>query len=213
MAKVQQLFDTHKVLYQKTEKLIKEFRSANDTAPVGLLSTVEYSVHSVQKQESVLVATMITTTKPKQRKKPYIKPPAVKNLEQLADEDNQRKHPNTPVKYLAKCKYRDDTYSGLVKCIVDFVRLKGGTAQRLASSRPQDTRQTVRDVIGRKYEIGSIDYRPEPSGSRADIHAVIHGWSVLIAARPGSHCHQDGNVFFFADFTQFLKWYEKSFAV
>ena len=157
---------------------------------------------------------MITTTQPKQRKKPYQKPPAVKHLEQLADIDNQRRHPNTPVKYLARCKYRDDTYSGLVQCIIDYIRLRGGTAQRLASSAPTDTRRTVRDIIGRKYEIGSVDYRPssgDPSG--ADIHAVINGLSVLIGARPGGHCFQDGDIFFFGDLSQFLKWYQQAFAV
>ena len=43
------------------------------------------------------------------RKKPYKKPEAVRLLEELADIEQQRKHPNTPAKYLAPCKYRDDT--------------------------------------------------------------------------------------------------------
>lgn len=190
------------------KKITKNFTETKEEAAPGGTAPKE-------RRESVLVvATMITSTATNRRKPPYKKPQAVKHLEQLADLENQRRHPNTPDKYLAKCKYRDDTYSGLVKCIIDYIRLQGGTAQRLASSRPQDTRQTVRDVIGRKYEIGSVDYRPQSGDTNgADIHAVINGWSVLLAARPGGHCYEDGNMLFFGDFTAFCKWYNQAFGV
>ena len=188
------------------KKITKNFTEIKEEAAPGGTAPKE-------RRESVLVvATMITSTATNRRKPPYKKPQAVKHLEQLADLENQRQHPNTPDKYLAKCKYRDDTYSGLVKCIADYIRLQGGTAQRLASSAPQDTRRTVKDVIGRKYEIGSVDYAPsgsDPSGS--DINAVIHGLNVLIAARPGGHSYQDGGVYFFGDFSQFFRWYQQAF--
>ena len=231
MAKITNLFDNQAFFSKKIACEQKKEAAQKEAAPNGLLTLAEdygakvgnNQIHATitevmraEKEAQMSVSPLDfadTTTKEKQRKKPYIKPQAVKELERLADIENQRRHPNTPVKYLAKCKYRDDTYSGLVKCIIDYIRLQDGTAQRLASSRPQDTRQTVRDVIGRKYEIGSVDYKPEPSGSGADIHAVINGYNVMIAARPGGHCYEDGNVLFFGDFTAFCKWYNQAFGV
>lgn len=230
MAKITNLFDNQAFFSKKIACEQKKEAAQKEAAPNGLLTLAEdygakvgnNQIHATitevmraEKEAQMSVSPLDfadTTTKEKQRKKPYIKPQAVKELERLADIENQRRHPNTPVKYLAKCKYRDDTYSGLVKCIADYIRLQGGTAQRLASSAPQDTRRTVKDVIGRKYEIGSVDYAPsgsDPSGS--DINAVIHGLNVLIAARPGGHSYQDGGVYFFGDFSQFFRWYQQAF--
>ena len=62
------------------------------------------------------------------RKPRYHKPQAVKELEEVADIENQRKHPHTPAKYLAKSKYRDDTANSLTRCIIDFIKLNGGQA-------------------------------------------------------------------------------------
>ena len=167
-----------------------------------------------------------TTTKEKQRKKPYIKPQAVKELERLADIENQRRHPNTPVKYLAKCKYRDDTANALTKCVIDFIRLNGGQAERINTTGiVQDTRRTVTDVLGHTYTIGGIRWRPGGStvGS-ADISAIIRGRSVKIEIKIGrdhqSEAQKDyhrnieaaGGVYYIArDFTTFMCWYQQTF--
>ena len=160
------------------------------------------------------------------RKKPYKKPEAVRLLEELADIEQQRKHPNTPAKYLAKSKYRDDTANGLTRCIVDYIRLNGGQAERINTvGIPKDTRQQVTDILGRTRTIGSIEWRTG-GGTRgsADISATIRGRSVKIEVKIGRDRQSDeqrnyqaaieaaGGLYFIAkDFTAFVAWYAQQF--
>lgn len=162
-------------------------------------------------------------TKP--RKKPYQKPQAVKKLEELADIENERKHPNTPPKYLAKSKYRDDTANGLTKCIIDFIRLNGGQAERInATGVPIDTRREVTDILGHRRTIGSVTWRPSGAtvGS-ADISATVGGRSVKIEVKVGRDRQSEaqkqyqasieaaGDLYFLAnDFTDFVAWYHQN---
>ena len=166
----------------------------------------------------------ITPNKPK--KAPYRKPEAVKQLEALADQDQQRKHPNTPAKYLAPCKYRDDTANGLTKCIVDYIRLNGGQAERINTTGiPQDTRQQVTDILGRTRTIGSVTWRTG-GGTRgsADISATIQGRSVKIEIKIGKDRQSEaqrqyqaaieaaGGLYYIAkNFTEFVGWYAQQF--
>ncbi len=68
------------------------------------------------------------------RKKPkpaYRKPIAVKHLEELANQDAQRRHPSISPEHLAPRKFRDDTANGLTACIVAYAKLTGAFASRL----------------------------------------------------------------------------------
>ena len=160
------------------------------------------------------------------RKKPYKKPQAVRELECMADAENARKHPNMPLKYLAKCTYRDDTANGLTRCIIDFIRFNGGQAERINTTGiPIDTRREVTDVLGHRRTIGSVTWRPSGGtvGS-ADISATIKGRSVKIEVKVGRDTQSEaqrqyqasieaaGGLYFVAkDFTSFADWYTKTF--
>ena len=162
----------------------------------------------------------------KPKKAPYRKPEAVKQLESMADAEQQRKHPNTPAKYLAPCKYRDDTANGLTKCIIDYIRLNGGQAERINTTGiPQDTRQQVTDILGRTRTIGSVTWRTG-GGTRgsADISATIQGRSVKIEVKIGKDRQSEaqrqyqaaieaaGGLYYVAkDFTTFAQWYAQLF--
>ena len=160
------------------------------------------------------------------RKQPYKKPQAVKDLETMADLDNQKRHPNTPAKYLASSKYRDDTANGLTKCIIDFIRLNGGQAERINTMGiPRDNRKTVTDVLGRDRLIGSVEWRTSgTTKGSADISATIHGQSVKIEVKIGhdrqsdaqrdyqASVEQAGGVYYIAkDFANFVQWYKERF--
>lgn len=70
----------------------------------------------------------------KPRKKPkqaYRKPEAVRLLEQLADAEARRLHPNIAPEHLAPRKFRDDSANQLTACIVQYAKLKGCFASRL----------------------------------------------------------------------------------
>lgn len=174
----------------------------------------------VEKNNAAIILAM-AMAKPR-----YRKPDAVKRLEQMADADNQRRHPNTPSKYLAKSKYRDDTANGLTKCIIDFIRFEGGQAERINTTGvPVDKRRQVTDVLGRTQTIGGIEWRKSGStvGS-ADISATINGRSVKIEVKIGKdrqsedqkRYQQDveraGGLYYIAtDFTSFVAWYKRTF--
>lgn len=160
------------------------------------------------------------------RKPRYQKPQAVKYLEELADIMNQRRHPNTPVKYLVKAKYRDDTANGLTRCIVDYIKLNGGQAERINTTGvPIDRRREVKDVLGHSRTIGSIEWRTGGgTNGSADISATIKGRSVKIEVKIGRDrqseaqrqyqqaVEQAGGLYYVAkDFTSFVAWYHKNF--
>lgn len=179
----------------------------------------------LQKKSCIITLALVTTPK-KPRKTPYRKPEAVKILEQMADNEQQRKHPNTPPKYLVKSKYRDDTANGLTKCIVDFIRLKGGQAERINTTGiPHDTRQEVTDILGHKRTIGSLTWRTgNTMKGSADISATIRGRSVKIEVKIGKDRQSEaqrqyqaaieaaGGLYYVAkDFTTFAQWYGQQF--
>ena len=167
-----------------------------------------------------------TQVETRTRKPPYKKPQAVKELEELADIENQRLHPNIPTKYLARSKYRDDTANGLTKCIIDFIRLNGGQAERINTMGiPRDNRKTVTDVLGRDRLIGSVEWRTSgTTKGSADISATIRGQSVKIEVKIGhdrqsdaqrdyqASVEQAGGVYYIArNFTDFVSWYQLTF--
>ncbi len=162
----------------------------------------------------------------KHRKPRYSKPQSVRDLEELADIYNQRKHPNTPTKYLAKAKYRDDSANGLTRCIIDFIRLHGGQAERINTTGvPIDHRRQVTDVLGHSRTIGSLEWRPSgTTKGSADISATVHGKAVKIEVKIGKDRQSPaqkeyqrqvelaGGLYYIAkDFTSFVEWYNRTF--
>lgn len=160
------------------------------------------------------------------RKPRYRKPQAVKELEERADIENAKQHPNFPEKYLPKSKYRDDTANGLTRCIIDWIKLHGGQAERVNSMGvPVDKRRQVTDVLGRTRTIGSVEWR-RSGGTKgsADISATVHSKAVKIEVKIGRDrqseaqreyqqaVEQAGGLYYIAkDFTSFVGWYHQNF--
>ena len=151
------------------------------------------------------------TRERKPRKPAYKKPEAVRKLEQVTG----RTH-------------RDDTANGLTRCIIDYLKYKGGQAERINTTGiPLDTRQTYTDICGHRRTIGSLTWRPSGStvGS-ADISATINGRSVKIEVKIGrdrqsdaqrryqTQVEQAGGYYYIArNFTEFVRWYHQTFVV
>ena len=205
---------------------MEEKEMATTTAAANRDSAAKISISSETASEAGKYINLPPITPNKPKKAPYRKPDAVKQLESMADAEQQRKHPNTPSKYLAPCKYRDDTANGLTKCIVDYIRLNGGQAERINTTGiPQDTRQQVTDILGRTRTIGSVTWRTG-GGTRgsADISATIQGRSVKIEVKIGKDRQSDaqrqyqaaieaaGGLYYIAkNFTEFVNWYAQQF--
>lgn len=143
------------------------------------------------------------------RKPPYHKPEAVRQLELVTG----RKH-------------RDDTASGLTRCIIGYLKYRGWQAERINTMGiPIDRRRQVTDTLGHNHTIGSVQWRRGGGtvGS-ADISATIAGLSVKIEVKIGKDRQSDaqrlyqqqvekaGGIYYLAhDFTTFLDWYVQTF--
>lgn len=179
---------------------------------------------SLKKLSAPVLVFALGSTKP--RKPRYVKPQAVKDLEELADIANAKAHPHMPQKYLAKAKYRDDTANGLTRCIIDYLHYKGWQAERINTTGvPIDKRRLVTDVLGHSRTIGSVEWRKSGGtiGS-ADISATVHGKAVKIEVKigkdrqsPAQRQYQAaieaaGGIYYIAkDFTGFVEWYKATF--
>ena len=96
-------------------------------------------------------------------------------------------HPSMPAYARTVPRYSDTTANGLTKCVIDYIRLTGGLAERINSTgRYIDNSQVFEDVLGRKRSIGTGQWLPT-SGMKgtADISAVIRGRAVKIEIKIG----------------------------
>ena len=156
----------------------------------------------------------------------YKKPEAIKQLENLAFSEKVKKFKHTPPEMLLKQQYRDDKANDLTRCICDFIRLRGGQAERINSmGRPIDRRQTYTDAVGIVRTMGSIEWvRGTTTAGTADISATVCGRSVKIEVKIGTDRQSEaqkqyqknietaGGLYYIArDFTSFLNWYIKTF--
>jgi hypothetical protein len=156
----------------------------------------------------------------------YCKPKAVRQLEENVFLNKQIKHPNIPINLLSKEAFRDDKANGLTKCIITFIQLKGGQAERInTTGRPIDRTQTYTDVVGITRTIGRIEWiKGTATNGSADISATIKGRSVKIEVKIGadrqSQTQKDyqqaiekaGGLYYIAkDFTSFIEWYSNTF--
>ena len=158
--------------------------------------------------------------------KRYYKPKAVKQLEENVFLNKQIKHPNIPINLLSKEAFRDDKANGLTKCIIAFIQLKGGQAERInTTGRCIDKTERYTDVVGITRTVGSVEWIPGTStNGSADTSATIKGRSVKIEVKIGadrqSQAQKDyqqviekaGGLYYIAkDFTSFIEWYSNTF--
>ena len=113
-------------------------------------------------------------------KKQITKSEAIKELENLAFEKQQKKYPNFP--YPTKPKYTDTNTNALTKCVIDYIILRGFHAERINSTGAiKDKRTTSTDVLGNIRTVGSVEWiKSTTQSGTADISATIQGRSVKI---------------------------------
>jgi len=160
--------------------------------------------------------------------KRYSKSVAVKYLETMALNEKLKKFKHTPIEMLVKPEFKDNTANGLTKCIITFIQLKGGQAERINSTgRPIDNRTTYTDAVGIIRTIGSIEWiKGTSTNGTADISSTIKGRSVKIEVKIGndrqSEAQKDyqhaieaaGGIYTISkDFTTFVEWYYKTFGI
>lgn len=151
------------------------------------------------------------------------KPQAVADLEnaihaqRMAARKNLSEHVESTAfsmaDYVPKPKLNDTTANGLTRCILLFIRLKGGQAERISiTGRPIET------PIGIKWGVSHM------TKGTADISATIQGRSVKIEVKAGrdiqsveqrayqSSIEAAGGLYYVArNFTDFVAWYKLKF--
>ena len=151
---------------------------------------------------------------------------AITILKYLYLENNRILYPSVPDHARAAPNYTDKTANGLTRCIIDYINLTGGHAERInCTGRIIDNRTTSTDVLGHQRIIGSTTY-VKTSGQRgtADISATIRGRSVKIEVKIGrdkqseaqkqyqKSIEESGGVYYIAkDFNQFYYWHYDNF--
>lgn len=135
---------------------------------------------------------------------------ALQQLEIALLNELMEKYPHVPAYAIPHRRRSDKTANGLTQCIIDYIRLHGGQAERIAiMGRPQ---QMGRQVVWTKSHM---------TVGTADISATIHGRSVKIEVKIGKdrqsteqkeyqqQIEQAGGIYYIAtDFPTFKKWYE-----
>lgn len=147
-------------------------------------------------------------------------------LKTLQDMDWQLKCSKTQMRpdYVPKTAFTDKTANGLTKCIIRWIEINGGQAERINTmGRMIDARKRVTNVLGQSYTIGSIGYIPTTStkGS-ADISATVKGCSWKIEVKIGqdrqspeqikyqADIERAGGIYFIArDFHNFIANYKR----
>ena len=159
----------------------------------------------------------------KTTKRNYRKSPEVKALEALSYANDVARHPSCDPRYIAPRKYCDRDANSLTKCVIDFIRLTGGMAERInCTGRYIDRTQVFTDVVGRTRCIGSGQWIPT-SGMKgtADISAVIQGRAVKIEIKIRDAQSEDqkryqqrieaaGGIYLIVrSFAEFMDWYNQ----
>lgn len=156
----------------------------------------------------------------------YFKMVAIKLLSNLAFRRLEDKHTLVPKYALPKVKYEDKTANGLTRCIIDFIELMGGQAERINNTgRQMDGRKTYTNVLGNRRTIGSIKWiKGSGTDGTADISATINGRSVKVEVKIGKDkqsqkqkeyqqaIEKASGIYFIAkDFESFYTWYNLKF--
>lgn len=147
---------------------------------------------------------------------------AFKELANLSRTNDRLIHPSMPEYARTVPRYSDKTANGLTKCVIDYIRLTGGLAERINSTgRYIDNSQVFEDVLGRKRSIGTGQWLPT-SGMKgtADVSATIRGRSVKIEIKMKDRQSEDqkkyqqaveqagGIYLIIRSFQEFYDWYQ-----
>jgi hypothetical protein len=99
---------------------------------------------------------------------------ALKQLTEMKQASLAADHPAVPGHAIPKASYSDRTANGLTRCIIDWIRLNGGHAERVAN-----TGRLIGTGRRRRWIPGT------GTNGTADVHAVKGGRFVAIEVKVG----------------------------
>jgi hypothetical protein len=99
----------------------------------------------------------------------------LKKLIELKHLEECKKYPSMPPAYIPLTKFSDKTANGLTRCVIAWINLHGGQAERInTTGRMIDKTKVVSDALGQKRMIGSVEWQ-KGTGTKgsADISSTI----------------------------------------
>jgi hypothetical protein len=191
------------------------------------LPTDRVHIFKVENQPNEKEQNFVNCNAKVKNKTRYIKPFAVKELEDAVFAIKVKKFEKyQSAETLLKRQFRDDKANDLTRCIIAYIQLKGGQAERISTTgRVVDRSKIVTDTIGIMRRIGTAEYIPGTStNGSADISSIIKGFTVKIEVKigkdrqsPAQIKYQEavesaGGLYFIAkDFTSFYEWFNSLF--
>ena len=149
---------------------------------------------------------------------------AMSRLKALYLVEHYKKFPNFPDYAKTTPPYSERTASGLTRMINDWLNLSGSQSERVnVMGRPIDRRRIVTDCIGRKKQIGSLQWiRSGSQRGSSDIHATLRGGKsirieVKTTDKQSEHqrkyqqqIESAGGIYLIVrSFDEFLQWYDE----
>ncbi len=112
----------------------------------------------------------------------------LKILIELSQERNRKKYSLVPAHAMPVPKYEDRTANGLTRCIIDYINILGGQAERISNTgRYIDQTKVVSSHIGQVRTIGSGKWIPgQGTKGTADVSATFQGRSVKVEVKIGA---------------------------
>jgi hypothetical protein len=84
------------------------------------------------------------------------------------------KHPTIDERFIPLTAWNDNTANGLTKCIVSFINMSGGYAERINTTGIYQAAKTVKDLDGISRTIGKGKWRKSGStNGSADVSSTI----------------------------------------
>jgi hypothetical protein len=116
-----------------------------------------------------------------------MKSEALQKLREMALADSIRRHPSLPSSARYIKPYSDKSANQLTRSVIDYIKLMGYQAERIAvMGRYIDGSKVVSDILDRQMRIGSGNWIPgSMQKGSADISATIKGKSVKIEIKIG----------------------------
>lgn len=105
-------------------------------------------------------------------------------LNELYKAQQRLKYPEFPEQYIPDYKNSDNSTNGLTKCVIDFINMSGGFAERINTTGRYIGGSIIEGANGRIQTQGKWIKGTGTKGS-ADISAVIQGRTVKIEIKFG----------------------------
>jgi hypothetical protein len=111
-------------------------------------------------------------------------------LNELYKAQQRLKYPEFPEQYIPDYKNSDNSTNGLTKCVIDFINMSGGFAERINTTGRYIGGKIIEGANGRVQTQGKWIKGTGTKGS-ADISAVIQGRTVKIEIKYGRDRQSD----------------------